>query len=233
MLGALGTALRDAGHVPTPTGTIAWRAWGLLPCLLSVLFLPGTPVPPTASTEALPTVQLSNASLAFRPGSLSPEPSSLFPAELCVSVPLTVLLLFLTSRAFRVRRGLAWHLSVPYSSPVQSDRQDSCSTGCVCVVHTCARRCTRTDAAVGSEHGALGTCPSTARALLAQLQSVSTSCKTGNGHDGSAQPPHRAGFPAHSSISTFAEGVRVDRWPSTASGAPFSREESVGAAAQL
>lgn len=154
MLGALGTTLRDAGHVPTPTGTIAWRAWGLLPCLLSVLFLPGTPVPPTASTEALPTVQLSNASLAFRPGSLSPEPSSLFPAELCVSVPLAVLLLFLTSRAFRVRRGLAWHLSVPYSSPVQSDRQDSCSTRNregkpwvrVCCAHLCTqvrtnRRC--------------------------------------------------------------------------------------------
>lgn len=37
--------------------------------LLSVLFLPGTPVLLNASTEALPTVQLSNASLAFRPGS--------------------------------------------------------------------------------------------------------------------------------------------------------------------
>lgn len=42
----------------------------LLRCLLSVLFLAGTPVPLNASTE--PTAQLSNASLASRPGSESP-----------------------------------------------------------------------------------------------------------------------------------------------------------------
>lgn len=67
-----------------------WRGGhGAAPCLLSVLFLPGTSVLPTASTEALPTEQLSNASLASRPGSLSAEP--------CVSVPLAVLLLFLAS----------------------------------------------------------------------------------------------------------------------------------------
>lgn len=92
--GAAGMDTGSPGHHPEgcraraqqPRGT---GAWGLLPCLLSVLFLPGTSVPPTAPTEALPTVQLSNASLASLPGSLSPEPSSLFPAELCVSVPLS------------------------------------------------------------------------------------------------------------------------------------------------
>lgn len=48
-----------------------WRRGGaaVARCLLSVLFLPGTPVSLNASTEALPTMHLSNASLAFRPGS--------------------------------------------------------------------------------------------------------------------------------------------------------------------
>lgn len=40
-----------------------------LQCLLSVLFVSGTGVLLNASTEALPTVQISNASIALHPGS--------------------------------------------------------------------------------------------------------------------------------------------------------------------
>lgn len=58
------------GCLPVPWADRGMLNALVLPrCLLSVLFLAGTPIPLNASTEALPTVQLSNASLAFRPGS--------------------------------------------------------------------------------------------------------------------------------------------------------------------
>lgn len=81
----------------------------LLRCLLSLLFLAGTPVPLNASPEALPTVQLSNASLAVRPGSRFPELHSLPLVELCVSVPLANLLWFLPRGDRRARAGPAAH----------------------------------------------------------------------------------------------------------------------------
>lgn len=66
-------ALRVPPGVPGMPGCVPGRRCGErgVPrrCLLSLLFLAGTPVPLNASPEALPTVQLSNASLAFRPGS--------------------------------------------------------------------------------------------------------------------------------------------------------------------